>query len=360
MYVTRSLSHYRNNPESLSLPPEGPNLGYLVIRDEEPTTYSCFGLCKRGYPVTLPFSQNKNLTTMFISGGEYSQIYYNDVSFIPVLNQSLSSNRYYVIERDGKDKGMAYACSTEEDKVTCCFCRHVQDVKPRPFDPHDTFQHFEIANFISGSNFVAKSVVPNAFPPHFLRRKGWNVHIKTPKNYVLGKWYSPFMFIKDGTSTSRDQMENSMFYEMTLEQRWDQIFERDNIDDGKVAMVDAVVQTEIVLVGGREAVWNKMNVVDNTVRFKSFRSQGEKEVSVGLSLEIVERMKWEEERVGWVGGDEGKVRVNRVEEFGGGAEGWKKFGCYVLVESFVLKRMDGSLVMTCDFKHCHQIKCLWY
>ena len=286
---------------------------------------------------------------------------------------------------------MAYACSTEEDKVTCCFCRHVQDVKPRPFDPRDTFQHFEIANFISGSNFFAKSVVPNAFPPHFLRRKGWNVHIKTPKNYVLGeasgldttlrarlpdlsfplshksskavvvgKWYSPFMFIKDGTSTSRDQMENSMFYEMTLEQRWDQIFERDNIDDVKVAMVDVVVQTEIVLVGGREAVWNKMKVVDNTVRFKSFRSQGEKEVSVGLSLEIVERMKWEEERVGWVGGDEGKVRVNRVEEFGGGAEGWKKFGCYVLVESFVLKRMDGSLVMTCDFKHCHQIKCLWY
>jgi hypothetical protein len=50
--------------------------------------------------------------------------------------------------------------------------------------------------------------------------------------------------------------------------------------------------------------------------------------------------------------------VKRVEEFGGDG-GWKKFGCYVLVERFVLRRMDGSLVLTNDFKHTHQVRSKW-
>ncbi|KAL1807827.1 hypothetical protein ACET3Z_024817 [Daucus carota] len=394
MYVTRPLSQYRNNPQSLLLPPQGPHSGYLVIQDEESETYSCFGLCKNRSLLDLPFPQNKILTTIYSTGGgETQQTYLHDAIFFPVLNQPLSSNRYYVIEAHGKRKGMAHACSKEEDKTTCCFGRYIKDVKPRPFDSHDIYQQFEIANYesacIQKGYFYAKSVAQEAFPPDFLRRKGWRISTKTPKNYtlgealgidsalrarlpswnfplshksskavVVGKWYSPFIFIKDGTSTPRDQMENSVFYEMTLEQRWEKIFECDYTDHGNVAMVDAVVPIESVLVGGREAVWNKKNVVDNAIWFKNVGSQGE-EVSVGLSLEIVERMKWEEERVGWAGGDEREVRVNRVEEFRGDAEGWKKFGCYVLVESFVLKRMDGSVVMTYDFKHTHQIKCTW-
>ena len=79
---------------------------------------------------------------------------------------------------------------------------------------------------------------------------------------------------------------------------------------------------------------------------------------MGLRVEIVERMKWEQERAGWVGGEDRQARVKRVEEFGG-IGGWRKFGCFVLVERFVLKRMDGSLVMTCDFKHTHHIKSKW-
>lgn len=393
MYVTRPLSHYINNPESLSLPPEGPNSGYLVIQDEESEIYCCFGLCKNRDLIDLPFPQNKNLTTRYSSGsGENQHTSYHDVTFFPVLNQPLSRNQYYVIEPHGKHKGMAYACSKEEDMTTCCFCRYVKDVKPRPFDPHDTYQQFEIANYETACNsrgsFYAKTVAQDAFPPDFLRRKGWQIKTKTPKNYtlgealgldstlrahlpglnfplshkssktvVVGKWYCPFMFIKDGTLTSRDQMVNSMFYEMTLEQRWDQIFEHDNIDHGNVVKVDAVVQREVVLVGGSEAVWDEKNMVDKRIWFKSFGSKGE--VSVGLSVEIVERMKWEEERGGWVGGDGREVRVHRVEEFGGGADGWRKFGCYVLVERFVLKRMDQSVVMTYDFKHTHQLKCMW-
>ena len=55
-------------------------------------------------------------------------------------------------------------------------------------------------------------------------------------------------------------------------------------------------------------------------------------------------MKWEQERVGWVGGNDRQVSLKRVEEFEGTGQ-WSKFGCYVLVERFVLKRMDGSLVL---------------
>lgn len=394
MYVTRPLSHYINNPEYLSLPPEGPNSGYLVIQDEESEIYCCLGLCKDRDLIDLPFPQNKNLTTRYSSGtGEHRHTSYQDVTFFPVLNKPLSSNQYYVIKPHGKHKGMAYACSKEEDMTTCCFCRSVKDVKPRPFDPHDTYQQFQIANYETACNqrgsFYAKSVVQDAFPPDFLRRKGWQISTKTPRNYtlgealgldsilrarlpglnfslshksseavVVGKWYCPFMFIKDGPLTSRDQMVNSMFYEMTLEKRWEQIFERDNIDHGNVVMVDEVVQRKVVLVGGREAVWDEKNMVDKMTWFKSFGSKGE-EASVGLSVEIVERMKWEEERAGWVGGDGREVRVHRAEEFGGGADGWRKFGCYVLVERFVLKRMDQSVVMTYDFKHTQQLKCMW-
>lgn len=57
--------------------------------------------------------------------------------------------------------------------------------------------------------------------------------------------------------------------------------------------------------------------------YKSFGSGGE-EVRVGLSLEIVEGMKWEEARVGWVGGEERQVRVNigwRSLEMDGGSLG---------------------------------------
>ena len=115
MYVTRPLSLYRRSPESLSLPPpEGPNSGYLVLFDEESETTTCFGLCKETYIKDLPFPQNKNLTISYTTtrpnfcaegGGSQTSTDYNDVLLIPVLNQPLSSNRYYVMRRKGTHKG---------------------------------------------------------------------------------------------------------------------------------------------------------------------------------------------------------------------------------------------------------------
>lgn len=106
MYVTRPLSLYRSSPESLSQPPpDGPNSGYLVILDEEAETSCCFGLCKGCYVCDLPLPQNKNLTINY-SEGEHNVQYH--VLFVPVLNQPLSSNQYYVIRRKGKHKGYVY------------------------------------------------------------------------------------------------------------------------------------------------------------------------------------------------------------------------------------------------------------
>jgi hypothetical protein len=52
------------------------------------------------------------------------------------------------------------------------------------------------------------------------------------------------------------------------------------------------------------------------------------------------------------------VSVKRTEEFDGKGE-WRKFGCYVLVERFALKRMDGNVVLTFDFRHPLQIRSKW-
>ena len=111
MYVTRPLSMFQKNPSALSWPPpEGPNSGILVIEDEEAEQqYTCFGLCKSDELKDLPFPQNKNLKLRYSSGtGEHRHVSYFYANLIPVLNQPLSSNRYYVIKRRGSHKG--YAC----------------------------------------------------------------------------------------------------------------------------------------------------------------------------------------------------------------------------------------------------------
>ncbi|KAK2665426.1 hypothetical protein Ddye_004000 [Dipteronia dyeriana] len=397
MYVTRPLSMYKKFPAALqSPPPEGPNSGTLVILDEEAELTCCFGTCKSNQLPALPFPQNKNLKTRYTTtSGEGSRVRYNEVVFIPVLNQPLSSNLYYAIQPRGSHIGEAFESSKEEDKATCCFCSCVSDVKPQPFDPNNHFQQFEIIPKKQRGYFTAKSVDPDGFPPTFLRRKGWNLVTKTAhkldlqeapgldmelrsrlpdfdnfslsnkqssKPMIVGKWYIPFIFVKE--STLKNQMTRSMYYEATLEQRWEQIFECDNNNGHNVVVVDVSIEREVVsLFGGgqKETIvmmsdhdHDKRRVIDGVMWFKSDSSSDH----VGLRTEIIERMNWEEERFGWVRGSKRQVSVKREEKFGG-VLGWKKFGCYVLVERFVLKRMDGSLLLTYDFKHTHRIRSKW-
>ena len=160
----------------------------------------------------------------------------------------------------------------------------------------------------------------------------------------------------------KEQTKKSMFYEVTLEQRWEKIFECVNAGRGngdeRTVLVDVAVEAEDVRVAGRRAVRDEGGA-ERAVYFTSCQHGEKEEVKVGLSMEVVERMKWEQERVGWVIGDcEGRVRVERVEEFDGLI--WTRFVCYVLVESFVLKRMDSmTVVLTYNFKHTHKISCKW-
>ncbi|KAM1065316.1 hypothetical protein TB1_020189 [Malus domestica] len=397
MYVTRPLSVCRRSPLSLSLPPpEGPNSGYLVLHDDDSVEINCCG-CEDDSVNGLPFPQNKDLRVGYGSDGD-------DVAFIPVLNQPLSSNRYHVIPRTGRHKGEACTNTREEDTyIGCCGCKNIPDAKPKPLDPSDIYQQIEIVQRGSDrSQFFAKSVDPDGFPPYFLRRKGWGVTMSKPRRYRLGeasglisslraslpgfefplshdcsevvcvgKWYCPFMFVKEGGVKLKDQMKYSMYYEIKLEQRWEKIFDtvNENAESKKnpAVFVDAFVQREVVFVGGNEAVWDERtsdtDAGDMFMWFKSFDGAG-RETSVALSMKVVERVKWEQERVGWVGGDERKVRVERVEEFvGTGGGGWKRFSCYVLVERFVLKRMSttgsAAVLLAYDFKHTHQIRSKW-
>ncbi|KAJ6689760.1 hypothetical protein OIU85_006108 [Salix viminalis] len=349
MYVTRPLSLYKRNPSALSSPPpEGPNSGILIIQDEEAQPTCCFGLFKSDQVKDLPFPQNKNLRVSYSTGQSTS---IDRVIFIPVLNQPLSSNQYYVIERK------VHTNATEEDVAACCFGCCIPDMEPEPFDPENVRQQFEIRKRGWGG-YVAKSAAPDGFPPGFLRRKDFHFPLSqtSSASVVVGKWCCPFMFIKEGKL--KDQLTASRYYEMTLEQRWEQIFACENgLSGGNSVIVDAVVQREVIAVAGREVEPAERKVVDGIMWFRSSSNAGGEE-SVGLGLEIVDRMKWEQERAGWVGGDESYVTVKRVEELGG-IGGWKKLGCYVLVERFVLRRMDGSLVLTHDFKHTHQIRSKW-
>ncbi|XP_006353104.1 uncharacterized protein [Solanum tuberosum] len=394
MYVTRPLSYYQKNPDALLLPPEGPNSGYLVIQDEESETYCCFGHCKNHDMMDLPFPQNKKLTVRYeTSNGENKIILREDVMFIPVLNKPLSSNQYFAIKPHGKSKGQALTCSKEEDMQNFCFCRCVRDVKTKPLDPEEAYQQFEICLYNTGCNgrgsFFAKSLTPDGFPPRFLRRRGWHLRAKTPKNcelyddaqglnaklrqqlpdfnfttsckssevVVVGKWYCPFVFIKDGMVLKK-QMERSMFYEMTLEQRWEQFFtcQNDKINVGNSVLVDVALDTEVVLIAGtNKATWDDKNIVEGVIWFRSYDKDGNEVMSLGLRREIVQRMKWEQERGGW----KQQGRINQVEEYRENSSGWRRFSCYVLVEKFVLRTMDISLVMTYDFKHIDKVKSIW-
>ncbi|KAE9595718.1 hypothetical protein Lal_00030490 [Lupinus albus] len=399
MYVTRPFSLYKKSPEALSLPPpEGPNSGILVIQDLDLEPTSCFGLGQYHEVKELPFPQNMNLELFYRSGISINRAtHYHHVAFIPVLNQPLSSNKYYVIQHNGKHRGEAYINSKEEDLETLCFYNSVSDEPLHPLDINNIYQEFEMyprrSKVTFRAGFSAKSVAPEGYPPRFLSTR-WKVSAsasddlsnkgeasglndtlrarkpefkfclanKISESVVVGKWYCPFMFIKERVhKTLKEEMRKSMFYEMTLEQKWEQIYSCENVHDNIIGNntvnVDVVVQKEVVMIGAWEAMIDEMDIAEGLVWFNSFSNVGEKN-SVGLSTAIVERMKWEEERVGWIEGKEKQIRVNKVEVFEG-TNGWKKFGCYVLVETFVLKRLDGSLVLTYAFKHTHQIRSMW-
>ncbi|KAK4263710.1 hypothetical protein QN277_029089 [Acacia crassicarpa] len=387
MYVTRPRSLFKRDPKALSQPPDGPNLGFLVLQDEEAESYCCFGWWKKGIG-NLPFPQNRNLIVSFTMHAGSSLVFLDPALFIPVLNQPLSSNLYYVIGRKWNFHGEASTCSKEEELGSFLCCNYIQDVKPKPLNLSDEYQQFEIIK--KRRSFKAKSAASDGFPPLFLRRPGWTLCTTTPHHYYLtealgvnptlraklpaftfssssssgrssepvavGKWYCPFMFVKEEGVSVKEQMKRSVFYEMTLERRWDKVFAEENGCKSNQVFVNIVVKTEVAgLADGREAVWEEGKFGEEYVMW--FRSEESGERKVGLSMATVERMRWEQERSDWVGRNE--KRIERVENFDGKSNEWGNFEFYVMVESFMLRRMDGSLVLTYDFRHTNHVQWIW-
>ncbi|KAL1202375.1 hypothetical protein V5N11_008980 [Cardamine amara subsp. amara] len=346
MYVTRRLSEYQRNPSELKLlPSEGPNSGVMVIQDQESMPTCCFGSCYEGTLKGLPFPQNVKLAATYSSGGEDQTTDRTPVVFIPVLDQPLSSNRYYVVQRRGKHTGKASASAKEEERVSSCFCfSYVPEVKPREADPYDIYQQFEIHQGRGSSRYYsATSVASDGVPPDYLKRKSWSVSYSTSQDFglsddakgintklrldseltclgksvVVGKWYVPFIFVMEGDV--KDQMNKSTFYSVTLQQRWEEVFFCENIGNEHMeVVVDVDVETEVVKLEGQETNLREAKG-DGVVWFSVLRDEIQ-DKKIGLGSVVVERMKWEEERFGWVNeGERSKSSIKRTERSKGGS-----------------------------------------
>lgn len=364
-------------------PQEASNSGYIVVSDEESEEMDtfCWGFCKNSRVRRLPFPQDRILKVVHTPQHEEPTV--SKVWFIPVPGKPLSSNRYYVIKASGYHKGRAYTCSRDEDIETCCYSSVRVDLKPKPFDHRDIYQQVEIRPYENGS-FYAIPVARDGCPPKFLRKRGWEVHIansfrlhlreaqglhtasladvpeldvalfsRRTAAVIIGKWYCPFVFVKERARVE-EQMKSSLFYELTLKQWWERIYSCENEGNrSNTVVINACVRRLFVLVSGMEAVREDRDD-DGFIWFRA-KARYRKKARAGLSSAVIEKLRWLQESRGWFDGGVEDVRVEGEIEIES-ENGWRRFGCYVLVESFVLRRMDGSLLINFNFKNTNKIE----
>nr|TKS17172.1 hypothetical protein D5086_0000020030 [Populus alba] len=368
MYVTRRLSMYQKDRSALSLPPpDGPDTGILVIQDIENDFKHCFGFrCPifgscLSFDITtgLPLPQNTVLEACNMNSWIYIQP-------IPVINKPLSAGVYYILNSGfGCQRGLAYtSCGAKSGYKFCFSCEVIHDVGPKPLDASNKHQQFYITR--GGSGFRFKSLASDGHDPKRLQ----SLHRCLPEfdfplsrgssdAVVVGKWYCPFMFIKEKNVALPNQVTRSRFYEMTLKQQWVRIFSCSNCNDNSTAgdsiAFDVDVETEVVYVFGMENCQNA-KVIDRIKWFEGLDKEGEAVPSVGLDRVIIEKIIRDQESFGWV---RGKDKVKGVERFEGEAKEWKEFGCYMLVERYILRRPNKTLVLTWEFRHAHRIRCKW-
>ncbi|CAD6245031.1 unnamed protein product [Miscanthus lutarioriparius] len=327
MYATKPLSLFKSHPEAASgAPPEGRNSGYLVVKGAADEETSCWGLFPDRRVRELPFPQDRVLKVRASTGG------------------------------------LVRACSREEDKVTCCFFRCIKDVAPRPFDPADVYQQMEIVQRRRGW-FTARAVAANGFPSSLYRSKYWEVYASKTGKFDLGvgdamgmdaalrsrqladyafpvaataaavgKWYSPFFLIKEAGVAPREQMERSAFYEVTLELRWEPVHAYSG-GGSKLASMRAYI-------GGSAEAEEDLNSRRHGDAYLWFKAAAARQ-HLGVCKSVLERMRWEESREGWVDEEDAEKVTS---------------GGSVLVERFVVKRLDGSVVVAFDFLHLSKVR----
>ncbi|KAI3850550.1 hypothetical protein MKX03_003986 [Papaver bracteatum] len=403
MYVTRHLWLCKKKASTLSntSTQENPNSGCLVVSSNHEELEEVIEICpgntrKANKHDKLPFIQNY-LTDIVYSGGDYDDFggpvkSHIVVWFIPVVDQPPFSNRYYAIVPSGKYKGKAWTCARKEEMATTWFGKRKSPIVPSVFDHRNIYQQMKIE--YKNGGFVAKSVAPDGVPPSFLRKPVWNVFYNNSdnlnfygeasglntsvrlhfpnlndRNMDVGKWYCPSLFIREGISNDHSVIPSS-FYDMSLEQYWEEIYQSEYNNDAaqghgnkNTVVVSQVVEKQSFTLFGEKAAIDETNGgVGSSGEADKFVWFGNAEgKSVGLSAAVIEKMKRIQELGGWSGDGDNAARVTKVEKFDGGEgnHGWKRFGCFVLVERFALRRMDGTLVLTCDYKHLHRIQCKW-
>ncbi|CAO2201713.1 unnamed protein product [Urochloa humidicola] len=355
MYTTKPLSLFKRNPQAAAEPPpEGRNAGYLVVKavtDERDDGTMRWDPPRRRV-MGLPFPQNRVLEVEHGEAGEA-------VVFVPVPDQPLASNRYYAVIAKGGHKGLIRACSREEDMLTCCLCRCFPDVEPRPFDPADVYQQIEVVQHRRGL-FTAKAVAADGVPPSFYRTKYWEVYDYESRKKIdfgdalgldaklrsrrlaagpVGKWYCPFFLIREHGFPPRKQVDRSLLYVVVLEQRWEPVHGdavRHGRDISKVASRKVLISGSVEAKSEAMRSWHDDDDGDTYMWFAA--ATGER---VGVCTIVWERMLWEQSRGGW---------VDEAMEAGSVAYG------LVLVERFVVKRMDRSVVVAFDFVHHNKVK----
>lgn len=402
MYATVSLEAYKQAAATnentqqggvLFPPPEGPYSAYLVFQQnedegDEEQGACCWGCCCNELR-ELPFPQDKCLTTLYTTGsGEHSHTARDRVYFIPVLGQPISSNRYYVVRAERKYKGLVETCSTEEDMTKFCICRCIKDLRPRSLEPNNPYQQIQVIRKRCG--FTSKCIASDGFPPQFLRRDGWsvspkdlrgkhdrlayvrgeNTHLRAqlpPSNFsfsekispivIVGEWYCPFIFVKELGNSYEDpkiQLMETPFYKMELEKFWEEIYRTEASAPGEDIVVQRTTRVEEPLLFGTEAV-EEIRDDDGSVWMKGIMQEKGKLMGVRLSWPIITKIRTDQGRQGL----EATSRDVRVDKLFNNSGTGTKFVCYVVVERYVLKRMDGSVALTYSFRNCNQIEGKW-
>ncbi|XP_057829790.2 uncharacterized protein LOC131040848 isoform X2 [Cryptomeria japonica] len=385
------------NTHVLFPPPAGPYSGYLLLQGDDeaensdpPYPSCCLGRCKGNYLGELPFPQDKCLA-IFYPPRDYAfpAPSFHKVYMIPVLGQPISSHCYYVVLAQGKDKGLVETCSTPEDIRPRCFCQCVNDIPPRFLQPTNPHQHLRITSAESG--FISQCTASNSYSPAYLRMRTWCVLAKDLRGkqgrlphvggenadlraqlasfefpvsqrsspaVIVGEWYCPFIFINEvGTplKSPKNQLMKCPFYKMDLEKFWEEIYStQGRIGEKNDVVVDKILNVEEALLFGKEAI-EEITYDDGSVLFRGVGNQEGKTTGVKLSWPIIARMR---EDQGRHGSDQGGKDV-RVEKSFSGIGKVGKFACYVVVERYVLKRMDGSIALTYSFRNCNQIQGKW-
>eukprot|EP00253_Pinus_taeda_P013509 PITA_13509 len=381
MYSAISLATYRQAQETRVpvLPPPDPHSAYLVLQGNEEEEED--NLLGRRRVRKLPFPQDRCLQIM--GSKEESRMY-----FIPVLGQPISSNRYYVVRAGGMDKGLVLTCSKEEDKIPGCISTRIQDIRPRPLRPNNPYQQMKIIPV--GDRFNAKSIASDGYPPRFLRQGDLRIEAKEldgspirlayvggnntssraqlpPFNFPLseerspiltvGEWYCPFIFIDEMGNRFKDpkiQVMETPFYRMHLEKFWQEIYSTEISTSREDIFVERTIEVEEASLSGSEAVEESRDRDGNVWITGVERERGELK-GVRLSWHIIAKMRADQGREA----SEAIDRDVRVEKsFKNNGIG-RKFVCLVIVERYVLSRMDGSVILTYSFTHCDQIKGKW-